>query len=309
LKIVPVDCHYLRPQFAAAYLVHDGRQALFVETNTTRAVPRLLEALQAEGLRPEQVAHVIITHVHLDHAGGCHALMAACPEVTLLAHPRAARHVVDPSRLVTGARQVYGDEAFERLYGHVSPVDARRVRAVADGESLAFGGATLQFWHTRGHANHHMCIAVPEADVLFTGDAFGLAYPELQRAGLFVFPSTSPTDFDAEAALETVDRIAASGLGSALLTHFGAVTDLVSAAAQLRGDLTFAADLVTRAIRSDLPDAALPAWCRQHLGSWFAARAARQGLQPTAAEWEWLALDLDLNAAGVAHRAVRLRNK
>src|SRR5690606_33155614 len=109
------------------YLLIDGDEAAFVETNTSLAVPRMLDALAAQHLAPEQVRWVIITHVHLDHAGGASALLQACPNATLLAHPRAARHAIDPSRLVQSATSVYGAERFARLYGTIEPVEATRV--------------------------------------------------------------------------------------------------------------------------------------------------------------------------------------
>src|SRR5262249_54286000 len=150
-----------------------------------------------EGLGPEAVDYLIVTHVHLDHAGGSSLLMRECPNARLLAHPRAIPHLVDPSKLVASARQGYGDAEFEKLYGRIDPIEAGRVRAMDDGSRLGWAGAELEFLHTRGHANHHFCILLSESGKprsIFTGDSFGLAYPELQQSGLFIFPSTSPTD-------------------------------------------------------------------------------------------------------------------
>ena len=114
-----IDCDYVLPQVACAYLRIQGDEAAFIETNTTHAVPKLLSTLAAEGMKPEQVRYVIITHVHLDHAGGTSALLAACPNATVLAHPRAARHLVDPEKLVASARAVYGEAKFDALYGKI----------------------------------------------------------------------------------------------------------------------------------------------------------------------------------------------
>ncbi|MEZ4384491.1 MAG: MBL fold metallo-hydrolase, partial [Nannocystaceae bacterium] len=120
-----IDTLYLgNPRFAACFLLTEGERAAFVETNTNFAVPRLLEALRASGRRPEDVDYVIVTHVHLDHAGGASKLMAACPNATLLAHPRAAPHLIDPSKLVASARQVYGAERFAALYGEIEAIAA-----------------------------------------------------------------------------------------------------------------------------------------------------------------------------------------
>src|SRR5262245_32932848 len=116
-SVVTIDCDYIRPRFAAAYLRVAGDEAAFVETDTAHAAPKLLAALAEQGLSPEAVRWVIVTHVHLDHAGGAGAVMRACPNATLLAHPRAARHLVDPSKLTASAIQVYGDARFRDLYG------------------------------------------------------------------------------------------------------------------------------------------------------------------------------------------------
>src|SRR5690606_13064670 len=200
-----IDSGYMGQRgVAAAFLVHDAGEAAFVETSTALAAPRMLRALEEEGLRPEQVRYVVITHVHLDHAGGASALMRACPEATLLAHPRAARHAIDPSRLVASATAVYGEARFRELYGAIEPIPAQRVRAVDDGEVLPLGRRELSFLHTRGHANHHFVVHDRAAGGVFTGDAFGIGYPALQTDGRFVFPSTSPTDFDPVAARESL---------------------------------------------------------------------------------------------------------
>jgi glyoxylase-like metal-dependent hydrolase (beta-lactamase superfamily II) len=190
-----VDCDYLGAEFACAYLRVSGGEAAVIETNTSHAAPKILAALDAAGVARESVRYVVITHIHLDHAGGAHALMRALPHATLLAHPRAARHAIDPSRIVAGATAVYGAARFAELYGEVLPIDAARVRAMDDDSEVPFGAGALRFLHTRGHANHHMVVHDPQRDTVFTGDAFGLVYPALQRAERFIFPSTSSRTF------------------------------------------------------------------------------------------------------------------
>lgn len=307
-RVVTIDCQYLRPRFAASYLLIDRGRAAFIDNNTAHSVPLLLAALKREGLTPDHVDFVIVTHVHLDHAGGTSQLMTACPQATLLAHPRAVRHLIDPTKLVTSARQVYGAEAFDRLYGRIEAIPAERVRAVADEERVAFGAGTpLRFLHTRGHANHHFCIWEPDTASIFTGDAFGVAYPALQRAGLFIFPSTSPTDFDYAQAVASVDRILDTGARTAYPTHFGAVTDLPGAARQLRAHLEFSQRLLERA-RAQAPahpdPGALAAELERELWDHFAKTAGAQGLALTADDRELLKLDVQLNAQGLAHRAL-----
>jgi glyoxylase-like metal-dependent hydrolase (beta-lactamase superfamily II) len=308
-KLVTIDCQYVHPHYAASYLLIDDGRAAFVEANTSLAVPILLEALHREGLQAAQVDYIIVTHAHLDHAGGCGTLASACPEAQVLAHPRAATHLIDPTRLVEGARQVYGDAELERLYGTITPIPAERVRAVQDGETLTWQGASWHFLHTLGHANHHMCIHDTALDAVFTGDSFGIAYPELQRQGLFVFPSTSPTNFQAAEAIETVDRLQALGVRRALLTHYGAIDDLDSAAQQLREELAHSRALLEVGARTELDEAALTRYFEGKLEERFAERLSALGLPFDQATQTLLKLDLQLNAAGIAHSSLRLRSR
>ncbi len=302
-----IDTHYYdMPRGTAAYLIREGDRAAFVETNTTHAVPRLLEALEAEGLTPEAVDWVIITHIHLDHAGGASALLARCPNATLLAHPRAARHAIDPSKLVASAREVYGAEAFARLYGEIAPVPEARVRVMNDRETLSFGGRELTFLHTRGHANHHMCVLDSGSRAIFTGDSFGLVYPDLQRNGRFAIPSTSPTDFDAAAALESLDTIVGSGAERAYLTHFGGYDDLEEIAEQLREQIEESAEIVERAFEDEVPDDELDAFCAERVWDMLEGRLEAVGLDEDEAAVAALKLDADLNGQGLAF-AVRKR--
>lgn len=306
-----IDCGYLGlPEFAAAYLLVDGDEAAFVDNNTNHAVPTLLAALADAGLAPEQVRYLIVTHVHLDHAGATAAMADACPNATVLAHPRAGRHIIDPSRLVDSARGVYGAEKFAALYGEIGPVPAERVREMDDGETLAFGNRTLTFLHTRGHANHHFCIADDKSNTVFTGDAFGLHYPALQYAGTFAFPSTSPTDFDAALARESVRRIVDLAPDAVYPTHYGAVTDIEESAAQLIRHLDFAERVMADAVASDLPDDALEGYIKPRLGDYFAGLFDGQGpMGADEAAWALVNLDIDLNAQGIAFSASRQRRR
>ena len=140
MSVYTVETDYTgRPGVASSYLVLEGREAAIVETSTALAIPRILSALRAQGLAPADVRYIVITHVHLDHAGGAGALMAACPNATLLAHPRALPHAIDPRKLEASARKVYGDATFDALYGAITPVPADRTRAMGDGEVLRWG--------------------------------------------------------------------------------------------------------------------------------------------------------------------------
>lgn len=305
-KLITIDAEYLQPLLAACYLRVQGDEAAFIETNTAHSTPLLLRALEEAGLAAEQVRWIIVTHAHLDHAGGASALMEACPKATLVAHPRAARHLIDPTRLVASAEQVYGAAEFARLYGKISPIPAERVLVMEDGDSLPFGDATFRFLHTPGHAKHHMIVHDPARDTVFTGDTFGLAYPLLQRAGRFVIASTSPTDFDGPAAKASVDRVMSLGTRTACLTHFGEIDELDTAAAQLHRWLDLSEELEAKAVA--LPAEEAEPMIRAALEAEMDRAANERGLVFDAADRELLALDLGLNAQGLAFTAGRKRD-
>lgn len=308
--VVTIDTRYNdASDLAAAYLLTGGDEVAFVETNTAFAVPRLLEALQAAGRSPEDVRYVFITHIHLDHAGGAGQLMAACPHATLLAHPKAAAHAIDPSRIIAGATQVYGAEDFARLYGEVWPVPEERVRVLQDGETVHLADRPLTAWHTRGHANHHLVLHDPAADTVYTGDSFGLLYPSLQRHGPFVVPSTTPTDFDPEAAHASVDRIAALGTAWLHPTHFGRHAMIPALTAQLHHLLDGHAALVDRADADGLVGEELDQACLDGVWALFDVHLDQAGLGGDAAARQRLHFDAVLNAQGLAFAVKKRRYK
>lgn len=302
--ITPIDCQYLFPEFAASYLLENRGEAAFVDNNTYHSVPRLLEALRAQGLHPEQVKYLFVTHVHLDHAGGTAELLKHCPHAQVVAHPRAARHLIDPSKLVASARAVYGEARFDQLYGKIEPIAAERVTVAEEGDRFKLGQEEILILHTRGHANHHFCLWLEKERVVFSGDSFGLSYPGLQKSGrVFVFPSTSPTDFDFGEALKTVERIRALQPKYVYPTHFGPIREVEKAADQLIQHLN-----ASEAIRQAISVGALP----REQGAVLAALkkhykefAAQHLFQWTDSEWKLMELDLTLNADGLIFRAER----
>jgi glyoxylase-like metal-dependent hydrolase (beta-lactamase superfamily II) len=293
-----IDTGHVRPRLAAAYLVRGGRSAAFVETGSAAAVPRLLAALEEAGLAREDVSHVVVTHVHLDHAGGAGALLASLPRAVVVVHPRGARHLVDPARLVAGTAAVYGEARFRALYGEIVPVPAARLVEAPHGSSIDLGGRTIRFLDAPGHARHHL-VAVDEASRgVFTGDAFGLSYREADADGRpFLFPTTTPVQLDPPALHATIDRILAERPERLYLTHFGAI----------EGDLSRAAELLHRGVDAHVAIArAAPAGPGRHA-------AIRDGLEALLVESiaasgapldrsQALALfadDLELNAGGL----------
>jgi len=186
------------------------------------------------GIQPEQVDYVMVTHVHLDHAGAAGSLMQELPEARLVVHPRGARHMIDPSRLIAGAAAVYGEDVLRKTFGDILPVPAERVIEATDEMCLALNGRELLFIDTPGHAKHHYCIYDQRSQGFFTGDTFGLAYPPLAVDDKsFIFPTTTPVQFDPDALHASIDRIMQYKPERMFLTHFGCLSDPQRAAQQL----------------------------------------------------------------------------
>jgi glyoxylase-like metal-dependent hydrolase (beta-lactamase superfamily II) len=223
--VVLVDTGYDRPGRAAAYLVTGAETAAVVDTGAALSVPHVLAALEARGVAREGVGFVVVTHVHLDHAGGAGALLRHLPRAKLVAHPRGARYMVDPSKLVAGAAEVYGGiEPLARAFGEIVPAPADRVVEAPDGFTLDLGGRPLRFLDAPGHARHHFVVHDPSTRGFFTGDAFGLSYPEIDGlAGPFLFPTTTPVQLDPPALHASIDRMLAERPERMYLTHYGMI--------------------------------------------------------------------------------------
>jgi glyoxylase-like metal-dependent hydrolase (beta-lactamase superfamily II) len=287
------------PRFTACYLRVAGDECAFLEAHTAHAVPRLLAALAHQGKKPEDVRWVVVTHAHLDHAAGASALLAACPRATLLAHPRAAKNLIEPAKLVEGAIAVYGEARFHELYGAVSPIPKERVRALDDGATFELGGATLTAWHTYGHAFHHFVVDDPATETVYTGDTFGLVYPALQTRGRFALPSTSPTGFNAAEAVKSLAKVLSLGERFVCPTHFDAYEDQDAIAAQVRRFVARADAWVENAASGDESVDAMQA---RFASAWWGA-IAEEAPHFGGDERALLALDVELNAQGLAYAA------
>jgi glyoxylase-like metal-dependent hydrolase (beta-lactamase superfamily II) len=283
-----LDAGYLRPGLAAIHVIVREGHAVIVDTGTNMAVPRVMAALSDLGVPPEAVDHVIITHVHLDHAGAAGALLAACPRATLIAHPKGARHMIDPAKLVQGSIAVYGEAAFRELYGDIVPVSAERVIEAGDGHQLDFRGRRLTFIDTPGHARHHFCMHDEVSNGIFTGDTFGISYREFDVDGRpFIFPTTTPVQFEPEALHASVDKLVALRPSAAYLTHYGRIGGLED----LMVELTLAAPGDGRSRH---------AWLRGEIERLLVGRLRRHGcVLPDDRIAALLANDIELNAQGL----------
>lgn len=308
-NIITIDCHYGGQGYASAYLIVENGRAAFVDTNTTHALPYLLGALDAAGIARDAVEYIIATHIHLDHAGGAAPLMKECPNATLICHPRAARHLANPKRLVAAVKQVYGPEVFERLYGTIEPIDEARIRAVADEEAMTFGTRTLRFLHTLGHASHHICIHDSASNAVFTGDSFGLHYDwmTVDPAKPFIMCLSTPTEFDAPEARKSVERLLALNAGSAYVGHFGELSNMPNAAPTLLHTIDAFDAIQHEAARTELEGEELLEHCRERVERVALEICEQCGVAPAQHHRNRIAGDILINARGLAHNASKLR--
>jgi glyoxylase-like metal-dependent hydrolase (beta-lactamase superfamily II) len=236
--------------------------------------------------------------VHLDHAGGAGQLMAHCPNATLTVHPRGARHVIDPGRLLAATVRIYGEETTRRVYGEVLPVPAERVLETPEGARISLAGRELQFLDAPGHARHHVVVRDAGTGHIFAGDTFGLSYRELDRGGRqFVFPTTSPSQFDPPALGRSIGRMLALAPEAIYVTHFGQVRDAVRLGADLRRLIEAHVALAERWRDAGAQRNAL---LRKGIAELLREESRRQGWTLADAElMRVFAIDVDLNAQGL----------
>jgi len=296
--IACIDAGYVAPGIACFYLLRGGNEYALVETGTAHSLPNLLATLADLGIEREQLRYVVPTHVHLDHAGAAGLYLREFPRAELLVHPRGARHLIDPGKLVASAIGVYGEARFHELYGEIVPAPADRVRTLEDGESFNVGGRRLEAVHLRGHAEHHFCLWDETTRGWFTGDMFGISYDYLRLStGAFVLPATTPTQFDPPAYRESIRTLAGRDPAWLYLTHYGALA-FDTAQADLLCDQLSAYETLGRLQGEEL-DRALRRCTETALQTLVDDEAARA----LAGE---LHMDLALNAQGIAWRAQRL---
>lgn len=296
--ISAIDTGFFRPQFDASHLIVENGRAAFVDTGTNYSVPRLLDELHARQLGVEAVDYVILTHVHLDHAGGAGLLMRALPNARAVIHARGVRHMVDPSALIAGATAVYGAEEIRRSYGELVPIPAGRIDTASDGHVVDLAGRRLLCLDTPGHAHHHICIHDERSQAFFTGDTFGLSYREFDTdKGAFILPTSTPVQFEPEALHASIDRMLGFKPRQMFLTHYSRVTDVE----RLAADLHVQIDAMVAIARAHADAADRHARIMDDLASLFISRARGHGCRlDDARVRELLAMDIELNAQGLA---------
>ena len=299
--IYAFDSGYIRPLMAAIHLVVDDGRVAVVDTASNAALAPALGALAALGLTADAVDYVVLTHVHLDHAGGAGAMMAAFPGARLVVHPRGARHMADPGKLFAAVEAVYGADQARTLYGALIPVPAERILAADDRQRLPLGRRSLEVLHTPGHAKHHLCLFDHGSCGAFTGDVLGLSYRELDVAGRpFLFPTTSPSQFDPGEMRQSIELVLGLEPEAIYLTHYSRVVPTTAVVDQFRrlldGHLAIA-EAAADTAPADRERRIRAGITRLILGE---LRATGCGL-PDAEVLAVLEVDLDLNAQGLVY--------
>lgn len=295
--ISAVDAEYMHPGHAAVHIVqHEGRGA-FIDTGTNYSVPYLLAALEELRVPRDAVDYVFLTHVHMDHAGGAGLLMRELPNARLLVHPRGLPHMVDPSTVVAASQAVYGEETFRRLYGDVLPVARDRIVSVPDGYRCELAGREFELIHTPGHALHHYAIVDRAHACIFTGDTFGLSYRELDTAqGPFIVPTSSPSQFDPDQLVSSIDRLMSYAPESMYLMHYSRVTGTPRLAAMLKSQIREFARIAQESALLPDPHQATRAAMLQ---LWLRLLEQQGSTLPAGEVAELLETDLELNSQGL----------
>jgi glyoxylase-like metal-dependent hydrolase (beta-lactamase superfamily II) len=212
-----IDTHMFgRHSLTSAYLL-DAEEPALVETGPTTSVDALREGLTALGIGPQDLAHVVVTHIHLDHAGGAGALAPHFPQAKVWVHQRGAPHLAEPDRLVSSASRIYGEQRLRELFGPVHPVPGDRIRAVTDGDRIPLGDRGLDVLYTPGHAGHHVALVDDHTRAVFVGDALGVFLPDVG----VLRPATPPPEFDLDLAVASIERIRGVEPSLILFSHFG----------------------------------------------------------------------------------------
>ncbi len=237
--ITCIDTQYIRADFVACYLIQQGDEAALIDTGGFLSVPDILGVLDAKGVDYAQVKQIILTHIHLDHAGGAGELVKHLPQAKVYVHERGANHLIDPTKLRAGVMAVYGEVFFKQFIGDLLPIDPEKIHIIGEGDTLQLGDRTLSILDTPGHALHHVCIWDQTSGGIFSGDTLGVSYREFDHdQGVLIFPPTTPVQFDPEAWLKTIDRLLALKPKYAYLTHYGRIEFTPEAAHMLKHHIT-----------------------------------------------------------------------
>lgn len=297
-NIYTIDALYYEPELASIHLIQSADRIAIIDTGTQYSVPQVEKALTELGLGFADVDYVILTHIHLDHAGGAGSLMNLCENAQLVVHPKGARHMADPSKLIAGASSVYGQEEFTKLYGEIRPIDAARIIQPADGETIDFAGRPLLFIDTPGHARHHHCIVDHQSNSIFTGDTLGVSYKALRQGDqAYIMPTTTPVQFDPDALHASIEKVMAYQPETLYLTHYSAIRPTSQNIAGLHEQID---DFVMLTKKSSEMEGDMQSNLTDILTEYAVRRCLNElAMIDEATVRKWLNLDVGLNAQGL----------
>lgn len=229
-----IDTHDLnRDERTSAYVLIDEKITL-IETSASPSVPYIMKGLKELSISLEDIDYLIVTHIHLDHAGGAGLFLQSCPNAKFVVHPRGASHMIDPSRLIASAKSVYGQE-FNELFDPIVPIATERVIEIGHKEILSLGAHQLTFYHMEGHAKHHVSMHYSATNGMFVGDTTGVRYPEMEGEAVdLIIPSTSPNQYDPVTMEKSIQFYESMNVAELYFGHYGVYKQPQEAYRQVR---------------------------------------------------------------------------
>ena len=291
-----------------SYIIVDDKIAL-IETSASPSIPYILNALEELHIKPSDIDYLILTHIHLDHAGGAGVMMKYCPNATVLVHPKGVRHLVDPSRLIASARSVYG-ENFDAIFGEILPIQEKQLYAIGDREIIRLGSSTLTFYYTKGHANHHISIHESLTNGMFVGDTTGVYYHDMTGEEFdVILPSTSPNQFDPnlmEDSIQLFEKIKPNVL---YFGHYGSYTHPQFAYAEVRRYLPIFMDAGRQTMKEETDFTKQVQRTEEILTNSIFAELQTKGLSKDHPVFKIIPLDLAVSAMGIIDYLSKSLNK
>ena len=309
-NIFTIDIGLFRPRAVAVYLIIQKGEVTIIDTGAPDSASIITTELSRHGVKSEQVKNIVITHLHLDHAGGASQLLLAYPQARLYCHPLARRHLANPERLIRGTRQVYGERRYEKYFSGVEAISSDRIITVSDNERLELNGRQLLFLHTPGHAPHHVCIYDTLSRGLFCGDAVGVIYDEFRlHTDSLVFPATTPPEFDLEASCQTVEKVVNLHPALLFLSHYGVIDQVPQYLKRLTDELGHVSKLEKAAGEGNLSLPELIAVCVERMTTAFIAELEKSMIDLSPEQKKIVEADLHTSAVGIAMYIERRRRK
>jgi glyoxylase-like metal-dependent hydrolase (beta-lactamase superfamily II) len=243
------------PRIIATAVLHGPGGVALIDPGPSSALPALRRQLSDAGIGIRDVTTLLLTHIHLDHAGASGTLVREHPELQVYVHEAGAPHLVNPEKLLASATRLWGDE-MDALWGEVLPVPADRLTILTGGEQLRVGGRRLEVEYTPGHASHHVSYFCAESGLAFVGDTAGVRLAPQE----YVLPPTPPPDIDIELWQASLEKIEAWRPDTLFLTHFGPSASIGTHLAEFRANLELASKLTRASLAREGTDANREAW-------------------------------------------------